>query len=707
DHKDLAFFERIERILVGNREKTRAAAFLQSLVEPYRTEENWNAVITLLKKILEYEPLSTKARTDLVKAYRSKYETHSLLADFLKLSDITNNKKPVGSCVAAFERNIVFDKGNYVYHRTRGVGKIAEIDQDQMVIDFRDNPGQKMSIQMAISSLQPLFQEHLWVRYYENPSEVHEMFREDIPLFFEVLVKSFHSRMILSEIKNEVCGRFLPAEDWSRWWSKAREALKGDPRFGFNPKKKDELVLRDSPMSRSEELTVKFQSTTEWDKKLEVAHEILKDPNADDALDVCTQFYREQEENKDLMKRIHAFLFLEAAATQQGDEETPRRLKKVDIISLIKAEKPAALVKLSADTPVVDFKRDIANMIARNREDAPAILTEILYEVPAKINKHVVTEMNRLGMTDALAAFVKRTFNKYREHPETFLWVAKSILHDAWSYDWQPAKQEVMLLVFRLLKPLVQIEKKGTRLKNQAIETLFGTTNINQETIHKSAISEVIKQIDAASLRKMAALFREVPYIPDAHKDNFVALLNEVHPAFNAAEKEDDADEIAETASLFPPDNVILVSAEALEKRKAHLDNLINVELSANSNEIGEAQKLGDLRENAEYKAAMERQTQLQAEITRVSDEVKRAKIIDAAGIRTDIVSIGTRVRVKTPEGESRAYSILGPWDADSEKNIISYLSPLGKMLIGKRPGETGSFESSKKYTVESIAKAL
>ena len=174
DHQDMPWFERIERVLVGNREKIRAAALFTNLVEPYKAEENWPLVISVLKKILEYEPASTRSRSELVRAYRAKYADHSLLDDFLKMSDLTNNKKPVGPCIANFERNIVFDNENYVYHRTRGVGKIKTITSEHLIIDFAGNPDQRMSIQMAISSLQPLGPNHIWVKYHEDAEAVTE-----------------------------------------------------------------------------------------------------------------------------------------------------------------------------------------------------------------------------------------------------------------------------------------------------------------------------------------------------------------------------------------------------------------------------------------------------------------------------------------------------------------------------------------------------
>lgn len=711
DHKDLPWFERIERILVGNREKTRVAAYFVSVLEPFRVEENWAAVISILKKILEYEPSSTRARSDLVRAYRARYEGHSLLDDFLKMSDLTNNKRPVGPAISSFERNIVFDNGNYVHHRTRGVGKIVSIDSDQVVIDFEGNPGQQMSIQMAISSLKPLEPDHIWVRNHENPTELKEMFEEDQPLFFEALLSSFGNKMNLAEIKTEVTDRFIEAADWSKWWSRARTRLKKEPKFGFNPRKKDELHLRDTPMTLSEELSLKFQSNSDWNTKIELAMETLKEQDTEGAAELCAQFYREQEDNKDVLKQIHSHLFLKAAADALGEEEVDTRLSDEAFDAIFRVSKPEQLVSFCAETTVVELKREIVSAIIRTRDDYPAILEKILFEVPIKVNRYVVSELNRLAKKDSLTRFLDRACSRFKEHPEIFLWAARSILTEQWTYDWiNVTKEEIVLLVFRLLKPLGRLETKGTRLKNMAVETLFGTTNITVETVHKGVLPEILKDADLTTIRRMSAIFREVPYIPDAHKENLMALIQEVRPDFTTesefGEEPGDDDE-SDVVDFYqdPPEDIILVSAEGLEKRRRYLDHLINVEMSANSKDIGEAQERGDLRENAEYKAAMERQSQLQSEIKQVDAELKKAEAIEPSKVTTQKCGIGTKVRLKTADGII-AYQILGAWDADTERNVISYRSPLGRALLGKEVGEVAQLED-KQFEIQAIEAAL
>ena len=132
--------------------------------------------------------------------------------------------------------------------------------------------------------------------------------------------------------------------------------------------------------------------------------------------------------------------------------------------------------------------------------------------------------------------------------------------------------------------------------------------------------------------------------------------------------------------------------------KKEEFEHLVNVEMAENSRDIGEAQEKGDLRENAEYKAAMEKQVQLQAQIKKLETELKSAQILDITDVKTDKINIGCTVKLRNENnGEEDTYSILGAWDADTEKNIISYQSPMGKALLGKKIGDTASvdFEGS------------
>jgi len=100
---------------------------------------------------------------------------------------------------------------------------------------------------------------------------------------------------------------------------------------------------------------------------------------------------------------------------------------------------------------------------------------------------------------------------------------------------------------------------------------------------------------------------------------------------------------------------------------------------------IEEARAHGDLSENAEYHAAKERQGQVEATIADLEDKVSRAQIIDPASLSGDKVIFGATVTLLDDDDKPVKYQIVGPYEADAKVGRISYNSPLGKALIGRR----------------------
>lgn len=693
--EDIPFIEKIERILLSSRERSRIAILLFPVMEEYKKFEDWDKTIYFLKKILENEPLSQKARNDLIRAYKVKYANHSLLEEFLKMSEIGNSKKSVKQCIINFERNIVFDTNNYVLHRVWGVGKIVSIssDSDSIVVDFETKKNHKLSIQMALTSLKPLKKDHILIKFYESKNEVIELFQNNIPEFMVELLKSYDGLLNLVDIKAEIVGKFLNKnDDWSKWWSKAKVLLKKDPRIGFNPKKKDEIVYRQKPITLTEELTEKFNAQTDMNKKLDIALEALEVyMEAEGAVESFNHYYFEEEENKDVYRRLVAYIYLEIASTKIESEDLPRHQKGEDIERLIKTLTKEELITFSKQLTNIDFKKTYVNLIMKYHPAYTDIFIGILFEVPVKINKYVFSMLVSEEKYSELNLFIETVLNRSKDFPEIFLFVAKSIFSGSWNYKWlNIQKQDLVLRTFRLLKPLAKIEEKGTKLKNMAHDILFGNNS--------EIIKDIIKNSDNDFIRKIYALFKEVPYISDIEKEGLYNLINSIKENFvweevNVSHELETADEVV-SMNL----NDIWVTQAAYNSKKEEFNHLVNVEMSENSRDIGEAQEKGDLRENAEYKAAMEKQSQLQALAKTLDHELKSAKILDLSKIKTDKVNIGCTVKLKNIEtSEEIIYSVLGIWDADTERNIISYQSPMGKALLGKKEGDIAivNFESN------------
>jgi len=121
------------------------------------------------------------------------------------------------------------------------------------------------------------------------------------------------------------------------------------------------------------------------------------------------------------------------------------------------------------------------------------------------------------------------------------------------------------------------------------------------------------------------------------------------------------------------------------EKLRAELQHIKKVERPQNVRDIETAREHGDLKENAEYHAAKERQGQLEAQMRHLEDQIARAEIIDPAKIDSDKIVFGATVKLYDLDDDKEIiYTIVGPPEADIKKNRISIKSPLARALVGK-----------------------
>jgi transcription elongation factor GreA len=142
-------------------------------------------------------------------------------------------------------------------------------------------------------------------------------------------------------------------------------------------------------------------------------------------------------------------------------------------------------------------------------------------------------------------------------------------------------------------------------------------------------------------------------------------------------------------------------------KLEAELDQLIKVEREALKISISEARDLGDLKENAEYHAAKEKQSIVEGRIAQLQGILARSRVVEVSKITSKKIVFGATVSIYDAERNLRAtYKIVGEDESDSKLNRISYNSPLGKALIGKEEGDTAIVKAPKgdvEYEIESF----
>jgi transcription elongation factor GreA len=133
----------------------------------------------------------------------------------------------------------------------------------------------------------------------------------------------------------------------------------------------------------------------------------------------------------------------------------------------------------------------------------------------------------------------------------------------------------------------------------------------------------------------------------------------------------------------------IPITRRGFESLKAELQTLMSKERPAIQKAIAEARAHGDLRENAEYHAAKEKQSFIEGRIQEINGRMANLQVVEPGQSRTDSIAFGATVTLAYVDSvETLNYQIVGPDEADIKANRISYLSPIARALIGKKSGE-------------------
>jgi transcription elongation factor GreA len=230
-------------------------------------------------------------------------------------------------------------------------------------------------------------------------------------------------------------------------------------------------------------------------------------------------------------------------------------------------------------------------------------------------------------------------------------------------------------------------EKRSNRLRDFILE--------DQELLN-----ELTATADIEVVKDLTRALQLSPVFDDMDKRSLLARLVKKHPAVQSLV----------SGEQTKQDSTIQVSWESLERRRLEYQELVQKKIPANSKEIAIARSYGDLRENHEYKAAKETQKIIMRQKEELEAQMMRARGMDFSNAKTDMVNIGTVV-VATDLGTNQreTFTILGAWDSDPDQGIISYLTPIGQALLGRKVGDAVEFElhgTKRQLRIESIEAA-
>jgi transcription elongation factor GreA len=687
DDKD--FFFLIERKVVQSLDGERAASLLNTLYPHYVQKPDYDTAIEILKRLLTYEPKNHQARKDIVECYRKKHAGHSHLEEYIRISNLTQSWRNVHDAIADFEKHIAFDAGNFVHHRSWGIGRIIEVKDDEVVIDFVGKKQHTMSLKMAVNALSILGKEHIWVlRSTMKKAALQEKVKGDVAWALRVIIRSFGNAAGMKKIKEELVPAILAASDWNRWNAEARKVLKREAEFGNVPDDPDRYTVRDTPMSFEEKTANRFRAERDFFARVQTIREFLGNaqPDSEHFGEMLAYFVNILGTTTGVNEHVVSSHLLVSRIVAQYPFLTPGI--DLSFSELFGRIHDVRAVFSAIESP--DIRKEFLLAVRREVADWPATYRRLFSIHPDRLLVDELVRAERWGDVESLLG---DAVTRYREEREPFVWLARNILDEPWVQRFTISRERMLIGLVRLLDITYRdVENKrevaaNRKLNRQIQDYLFG----------EEKLLAYLMEADRDSITRLYTLVSDVRELDPSIKIGLRHRILTRFPDFRFLGGEE-----KEVVSLGQ-----YATRRSFEDKQRTLRNMVEVEIPEIAREIGVAMAKGDLRENAEYKAAKEKQALLQATATRLKDELEKARIFDETRIDTSNISFGTiAVLDNLSSGTTERYTILGPWESNPNELVISYLSPLGMELSSHKPGDELRFRINEKefnYRVRAV----
>ena len=562
------------------------------------------------------------------------------------------------------------EPGTACSHKSWGVGRIAEWDLlgDRVLIDFEGKPGHPMKLAFAADSLTALAPDHILARRVTDLPTLQALAKDKPAELVEQALKSNNGSMSLDDLEKIISPRIVPAAEYKKWWDNAKKELKSFRHIVVPAKRTEKLTLRSTTEKAGSVMVNAFLNVRDLKSKLAAMTAIVKDldlfENAGDEL---------QPVFKDISDTVRKTWKL------QLKESLHLLLQRDELVDQLKATLPEGAAQ------AYELVRDGRTTLTETVNSLPVGLLGRLYsafpvafpegawvkECLAHLTRtggravsEITSVMDANDELDVLAEFLRKAVRNRTLSTDLLIWICKErkgLSEAVFDIDLGNA-------IIGALEDdhVAGGPKKTGRLHDTMAED-------------RSLVGEMVADADDEDLKLFAKRILSTSVFDELTRRSLMGKIIKQRP---------EMERMMENAAAVK-DEGLVVSWESLQRKKAELDDIVNIQIPHNKQEIQIARAEGDLRENGGYKAAREQQSVLLRMQSKYERELRHAQGTDFAGVKTDRVGIGTIVDVVDQDsGKTETFTILGAWDSDPDKNQLSYMSETAKALIGKAPGE-------------------
>lgn len=605
--------------------------------------------------------------------------------DVAKLVEAGRIPKPLG------ERLSQLAPGNFCVHKSFGAGKVIDWDLPgkKVTIDFEKSAGQTMELQFAFQKTEWIPLDDFRAKKIEQLEELRTRSKSDPIALVVHLLQSHGGSMTGDALEKELCGTVIPEASFKKWWDSTKKALR-ESRLAVVPQKRTEAIaLRTGDRSPAEALVADFEASRDIKGMIRALEAIAADIGAFESdTSALKRLLNDIDEGAKKAARVQLGQALQLVAARDeviGSSKTleldPTAVRLSDLLLSTDA------LKLAEETSTLPSGRQRAVYEAFPDAFGADWVGKIVH-VFDRVGARGVTEIARIllerGELPALVNHLRSAIARRALGSDALIWVCrerKTASIEVFSAD-------VGASILNLLEN--DHLSDGPR-KTSRLQSLLGDD--------RNLLTDLVGIMDVNEARNFSRRLLDCPVFGELEKKSLMARIIKARP---------ETGELVSGNNAKRPEEALLVSWESLERKKTELDELIRVRIPQNTKDISIARSYGDLRENFEYKSSKDLQKYLMHRKGELERDITRARGTDFKGSDASKVNIGTIVTLTDAAGADVEMTVLGAWDSIPETKTVSYLSEVGKALVGREPGDTVQIrdeatEAMQTLTIKSI----
>ncbi len=656
DPSDVEAFLTAAKTLRKAEQRTQSDTLLGLLGDALKERKLWHQRLQVLKEIGRLSKHPATLRPSIEEALKKSFSDHKSFARAFQHAQFSDPQSNPVERAEKIETWLTYDEGEMFFMAGRGAGVITELNPQLGMcrLDFEKEKRVSVPLGAAAKFLIPLPKGHVLREKFTDPDKLKAAAKESPGEFFARILQSFGRSMLMGEVRDAVIG-IVPEEKWTSWWTAARKnprvvtsgaGAKATYAFAGSSTDAEGAIKRD--FDRADPKT-----------KLDLARK-----HSGRSQQLADAFSTSLALEAARLARTDAAMAWQILATLEG---LPGKYNSpIEPASLLTGAMASRTVAAIGDKPL---REKALGVVRENHPDWPKVYAEefFLDDEPRMLTT-IMTALEEAGQTEIRDRLIDETLRYPRRHPRAFFWFVKRTADDEKLSD-----KANYTLLFQLLDALTHDEFSPVRAR---LKDLFDKGGL--------AVRIVMSQDNEEQARKLVETLDRYGAVEEYRREIVKAAALMKYPTLRE-----------------PAAEPVYATASSLEKKRAELHHLKNVEIPTNSKALQAAREMGDLRENFEYKAARARAEYLSARVGELASEISRVRVLEPAQLDTSVVRVGTKLELSNGDAR-REVTILGPWESDPEHGVYSNQSDVAKKLMGHGSGDVVSFMGND-YVIESI----